>query len=621
VHSPPACATCKSAPGGLEASEVANFVALVDPDRDRRERFLEKIEPLLPLMDGLVTGRCEGNHFAALWAASPHAPVSHVADAAGAALVWGDAIPGPGPKRLDAASLRKIWGEGKGAVPAAFDGLHVALVHGHGGRMTVGADLLGIMPVYYCSRGDVLLAASSPELLRHHPACDTSFNPAGLAGILLMMHLVGRQTLWRGVRRLGAGNALRWNPGADPVEVVQYRVPATTRYFDLSFSSHVEVLDRALDSAVARHVTPETRPALLLSGGLDSRMLGGYMKRHAVEGRALTFGVPSDLEMQCAVAVARALGFEHRAAEIPFDDYPRYAGLEATWNHGAQGLGIIMGWGMCQHVRALSTRVVTGYLTDCVVGGAHVPETASRSGAISFDSVFGYHNRYGFTAPVLKSLLRRGVFRDVVDETIGSLREEYEGYSQFDSQRDWCFNLYHRQRFFIGGQAWRLSFGAWPAFPAADREVLDAAGGMPLATLGERRAEKELVREKFPALAELPLDRNGFNTEPLQPRLRYRIRQHLLKQIAPVGRVAHLRRKRVERRYYYRVFDINGPGWSAVRREAEPYRSRLSDLLDKSTLDALLPPPDVPLHCDDPIIDSAGPKTLLGLFLWAKDHL
>jgi hypothetical protein len=69
------------------------------------------------------------------------------------------------------------------------------------------------------------------------------------------------------------------------------------------------------------------------------------------------------------------------------------------------------------------------------------------------------------------------------------------------------------------------------------------------------------------------------------------------------------------------VFDINGPGWSAVRREAEPYRSRLSDLLDKSTLDALLPPPDVPLHCDDPIIDSAGPKTLLGLFLWAKDHL
>jgi hypothetical protein len=147
------------------------------------------------LMDGLVTGRCQGNHFAALWAASPHAPVSHVADAAGAALVWGDAIPGPGAGRLDAASLRKIWGEGKVAVPATFDGLHLALVHGPGNRLAVGADLLGIMPVYYCSQGGALLVGSSPALLRHHQACDTSFNPAGLVGMLLMMRLVGGGTL------------------------------------------------------------------------------------------------------------------------------------------------------------------------------------------------------------------------------------------------------------------------------------------------------------------------------------------------------------------------------------------------------------------------------------------
>lgn len=600
---------------------MANFVAIVDPNLDRRERFVRTIEPLLGVLKGLVTDRCGAGNFTAIWAASPQAPVSLVADAEGAAVIWGDAIPGPGPERLDAAGLRRTWSEGKPGPPTAFDGLHVALDYGPQGRLMVGADLLGIMPVYYYAQSDVILVGSSPELFRHHPAYSPSFNAAGMVGILLTMHLVGGQALWRGIHRLGAGNVVTWHRGLDPVEVLQYRVPVSTKHFDLSFSSHVEILNQALERAVARHVPRGTRPGLLLSGGLDSRMLGGYMKRQGVEARALTWGLPDDLEMQCAVAVARALGFEHRAAEIPFEEYPRYAEIDARWCHGAQGLATIMGWGMCPYVSAVASRVVTGISTDCVIGGALVPQTASPSGTISFGSVFGYHNRYGIPVPILKTLLRKEAFGDLVDETISALQRAYEGYAPLESQRDWCFELYNRQRFFTGGQAWRLSCGAWPVFPGVDREVLEAAGGMPLATLGERRAQKELICQEFPALAELPVDRNAYDTEPLRPRLRYRIQQQLLRRLAPVTRVMPFRERGGEHRYYYREFDINGPGWSAVRRAAEPYRGRLSDLMDPKVLEAILPPPGIPLRCSDLIIDSAGPKSLLGLFLWARDHM
>ena len=76
---------------------MANFVALVDPERDRREHFVRSVEPLLGVVEGLGTGRCGAGDFAAVWTASPRASVSHVTDASGAAVIWGDAIPGPVP--------------------------------------------------------------------------------------------------------------------------------------------------------------------------------------------------------------------------------------------------------------------------------------------------------------------------------------------------------------------------------------------------------------------------------------------------------------------------------------------------------------------------------------------
>ncbi len=75
-----------------------------------------------------------------------------------------------------------------------------------------------------------------------------------------------------------------------------------------------------------------------------------------------------------------------------------------------------------------------------------------------------------------------------------------------------------------------------------------------------------------------------------------------------------------ERRYYYRVCDINGPGWRAIRRQAEPHRERVLEVFNKEVLDTILPPPDVPLQLKDGIVDSSGLKSLLGFLLWSRDH-
>jgi asparagine synthase (glutamine-hydrolysing) len=546
-----------------------------------------------------------------------------VADSEGAAVLWGEAIPGPGPERIDAARLRDDWQGAKEDPPEAYDGFYAGVVENHQRGLIVGADLLGLFPVYYCAVGGAILIGSSPELFRHHAEFRMELNPAGLVGILLTNGLVGGQTLLKGVQRLSPGHLLVWRAGRGPREVRQYQIPASTRYFDLPFGAHVEILDEAVKAAIRRHVPGGKRHGLLLSGGLDSRLLGGYLKENGTETIALTLGLPTDIEMQCAIPVARALGFAHRTAEIASDSYAQDAPLCASWEHLAAGFNGVIWWGLRNDLRALESDVVSGIALDSALA-PHLlyGEGSAESRGASFGKVLGYYNRWGIGADLLKKLLRREVFKDLIPETIDQMQATYESYSDLDSQRAWSFQLHHRARLHTGSMAWHFSLGAWPVLPVLDRGLLAAAGGMPIATIAERRAENQLLCKRFPPLAALPLDRNTYDTKPLEPRIRYLLADYLSHKLRVFRRPLFGGRKQnVERRYYYRIYDFNSPGWVAVRKLAEPHRALTLDFFEKDFLQELLPGPDARLRFQDGIMDASGLKMLTGFFLWANDHV
>jgi len=602
---------------------MANFVTIVDPDAERRTRFIETVKPLLSLVEGLQVASCTIGDFCAIWASQEETPISQVADEAGAAVIWGDAISGAESERLDAARLRDLWRKDPALhLPPPLEGFHAAVAYHPGSGVVVGADLLGLFPVYYYTVGEVLLVGSSPELFRHHPAFRTGLDLAGLVGILLTMHSFDGRTLLQGVRRLAAGRLLVWRSGSPPQEVEQFTLPVSDRYFHLPFQAHVRLLHQALEAAAVRHAPPNGRYGLLLSGGLDSRMLAGYLRGDGVAPVALTLGLPTDIEVRCAIPVARTLGFEHHIVDVAFEQYPQYADLQARWEHMANGFNNIMNWGVYPYLRALAPRIVVGYLMDSIVGGSHIHWAYSPTdNTMSFERFFDRINRWGIRPGVLQRLLRREVFGDLVQETVARIREVYEGYADLESQRAWCFDLHHRQRFHVGGGTWALSFGAWPVLPAVDRQVLETVGAMPAATLADRHAQQELLCRRFPRLARLPLDRNAYDTEPLCPRLRHLLVRGLSRQLGLHRLHWSWERRNGERRYYYRLYDINGPGWVAVRRRAEPYRERVGHLFNQEVLTEILPGPDQPLQVRDGIIDASGAKSLLGFLLWSKDHL
>jgi asparagine synthase (glutamine-hydrolysing) len=598
---------------------VANIVLVLDRDVERRGAYMCAAADVIAPVSGLKVGTCGSGPVGVVWAASANAPVGSIADEAGGAVLWGDAIPGPGPQRWTVEDLRAEWGRPGVAKPC--DGFHAAAVWDASGEIRLGADILGVFPLYWWSDGEVLLAGTSAELFLKHPRFAARLDPEGLVGILLTNGLVAGRTLWRGVRRLGPGRMLRGRTETGLREEEQYELPLSTQYFDLPFGAHVELLGEAVRDAVKRHVPGGESYGMLLSGGLDSRMLAGYLRELLCDIDALTLGRSADFEMQCARLVAKAIGASHAAAQIDPNEYPMLADTVTRWEHMANGFSSVPDWGMCAPLGQLPRRTIMGYMADSIVGGSHISmayDNAKR--AMRFECLFDrLFLKWGLGPQVLKQLLPAEDFRSAVDPVIASMEKEY--FSQ-PSHQSWCLDLRTRQRMHVGITTWIASFGSWPVLPVLDRRLISVAAGLPAASLADRRLQKELVIARFPDLAALPLDRNSPDTRPLQPRLRHHLADFVRGRFNGYGnrgKGGNPRQDR-DRRFYYRLYDINGSGWRAVRRHAEPQRSQLQEICNPAALDALWPPADRSPQFADGISGSSGLKLMLGLALFSRDH-
>jgi asparagine synthase (glutamine-hydrolysing) len=596
---------------------VANFVLCIDADPERRRRFIEAAGARLPIVPGLISGTASSGDFSAAWAVAPRAPFAHVTDGPDMAIVSGEPFAEDG-QRLGARQLLESWSQSADAsLRADQEGYYAACVWLGGRGMIVGTDALGRFPIYYYELGGVLLIGSSPETFACHPAFRTSFNPAGLVGVLLMNVMFDGQAFLGGVKRLGPGHVLTWEPQTGVKETPTYRPPLTDRHRDLTFSQHVDILDEAMTAVVARHAPAGRSYALSLSGGLDSRLLAGYLHRAGRDVSALTLGARSDIDVQCAVAVARALGLPNRLRELDASRHVEYAKLTTTWEHCASGCSLVMQWGMVELLTDLPPHVVMGHSLDALIGMLR-----PSNPPLSFETYFARWNRWGLPPTLLQTLLRPDVFSGAVPETMDRMQRTYTSYSDVESRRAWTFGLYHRQRFYSASDQWRTTFTGWPVVPATDRVLVELGSGLPQATITNRRAQLELLRTQFPELAALPLDRNAWDATPPVPGLAWMLKQRLRSPVDRVRqRLARITRGSTERRRYYRLFDINSPGWVAIRQEAEPCRELAHAFFERKALAELLPPPDVPIQSADPIKDVSGIKNVLGFMLWARDHL
>lgn len=544
-----------------------------DPDPARREETLRAATSLVVLQGtSPVVHAIEGFSVAA-WM-RPHVPRTIAAGEDGLFIAIGD---------LEARERNGLpdcgWLDGADDYP---DGYFVAL-RIRNGALQLAVDKLGLMPLWYWHDGERLIATTHLGLLRTLAATPIAPDLRGLLSILVFGHPVGDATLWSPLKRLSPGRLLHLSPDGRLTLRDGFEIPQGETHPGL-LPELMEEVDACLSQGLRRALPEGAHCWIALSGGRDSRLLAGHAKAAGYDVRALTFGQKGEADLYCAQQVARTLGIPQvveplsEQASVPhLEDFVR-ATQASTGNPGADQRQL--GDRLLGH----ADRIVTGYLLDPVLGGSHMAwSTDLSTGQRGFPVLLRRLNRWGMPLDMLRGVLRSDG-RDQLEELLAACEETYLACGASDPQRVWHYDLRHRQRHYIGIIPKAFCDSAWPVIPAADRRLLALCASVQPALLANRRLQDEVLRQRWPGLARLPVDRATGDITPLTPSLRWELSTAIRK------RLPWPRRHVAGELYYARLLSVNSAGWKALRAQARATGvDAWPDAFDRDRLRALLP--------------------------------
>jgi len=596
---------------------MAHVAILVADDPIHHDRFAAAVSGLFAL-PGAVAGAVRQGPLACLWACGPTAPVDLHRDGDTVALLVGYAIDAAG-RRMTARDLAHDW-LGPSGRPRAYDGYHMGLAFAPDRGLVVGIDPLGMFPLYHAALegpGAGVVAATTPEAIARHPAVVPRIDRAALAGVLLVHGPLADRPLLAGCRRLATGHALCHRPGRPPAEVEVYRPTSEPPPPGESAAAAVARIDHELTAAFRRHRPAAEPTSLLLSGGLDSRLVACILADEGVPTTALVLGQERDFEVVAGGAVARRLGMplEVVSTEDHDDDFADRVRRDVGFSHLS---GVPNGDDLAEGLaRATATGrwFWSGLAFDWVVEPVSAVDGRDRrSGAWRFELLLAYLNRWGVSVDRLPGLLGddgAALVHDAVARLRAGCHDHPDGPLAGGCRVRWN----HRSRNHLATVLHRTTWHCWPLVPTLDRRVVEAIAGLAVERVADRSLEIALLAARRPELGDIPRDANSFvfrsvagGGDPL----------------GLLGRLATSARKRAARWYwrglrghdprrYARLFDVDHPRWRNTRHAAEPLRPRLHGILAPREVDRILPPAARRAALRDPINGGGAIRLLLGL--------
>ena len=178
-------------------------------------------------------------------------------------------------------------------------------------------DRVGVKPLYWSLRNNVLLFGSELKALMAHPTWHGKLNREAVAAFVRHSYIPGPNTIFSGVHKLTPGSILTLKPGAAP-RIASYwslldsleskRAPA------MDPTSAIEQLDALLRDSVKRRMISDVPLGAFLSGGIDSSTVVALMQAQSsrkVRTFSIGFHEQGYDEAKYAKAVAAHLGTDH----------------------------------------------------------------------------------------------------------------------------------------------------------------------------------------------------------------------------------------------------------------------------------------------------------------------
>ena len=232
----------------------------------------------------------------------------------------------------DTEVLLHLYAERGAEMVHALRGMYAFAIWDAGDKtLFLARDPFGIKPLYYADDGATLRFASQVKALLEGGEVDTTPEPAGAVGFLVLGSVPEPYTLYKGIKSLPSGSYLRASRSG---------TASITRFFDVgdefrraesasndAVADSREILKDALADSVRHHLVADVPVGVFLSAGLDSTTIAGLasaQERSTLKAVTLGFrefeGTVQD-EVPIAATVARQFGFTHEAHWITRPDF------------------------------------------------------------------------------------------------------------------------------------------------------------------------------------------------------------------------------------------------------------------------------------------------------------
>jgi asparagine synthase (glutamine-hydrolysing) len=475
-------------------SLTAYLCRRTDGEGERHRRRSEELTGALPSRS-LTT---------ASWVAHVQvSPASAVVDAAGVGLVLhGETYDDGADPGLAIASS---WSAQGNSAVTGLTGSYALLVADRArDDLSVVTDRLGSRRLFCSALDGATLISSS---LAPHRQLRRTPDPTGVASYLVNGRAYGGRTVLEGVRLLEGATVHRltdrglvstpyWQVRFDPTDAPEHELRGE--------------LSERLAAAVERCLFDRPTPFLALSGGKDSRGVGGELRWSAgledVECFSFVRGAPRPgCDEQVAAEIARLLGYRHRLVQSYHGDLVGLLLDNARLGEGNTNLvHEVAGWAaMAERFDAVERPVALN--GDTLLGWDDVP---LRSPQDVLDALF-IHGMDA--APLLREVLPGRAYRDMAEGVEADRDAISARCADIGDLHDAADLLNIEQRLPHVILPWREAVpGRMAAVrrPMLDNDLLDFVTTLPTELRRGKRLYRRMLAAKYPTLSRIPLARD-----------------------------------------------------------------------------------------------------------------
>lgn len=384
-------------------------------------------------------------------------------------------------------------------------------------RLTVLNDRLGLKRLNYWYGHQAFAFASEVKSLAVIPEVSRATDEQALSELLIFGHLQDDRTLLRDVKLMWPACHLTWQHGKLSME----------SYWRFSFRQGPALNDlgRTVDeyayhvrNAVKRRMNGNERCGLFLSGGYDSRVLAGFIRRVSPSGVISTYttGHGHDHDSRYAGQIAKAIGSEHHSVEVP-RTYLQDFICDYAWILD----GAVTGDGCHRGVLNPFTEeedmpFFNGFLGDVLSGGKPLDDLRHVTDFKELVSAGMERYGQGFDRAVIERILENRVYNGIAGLAQAAFAQTVRDADvDFPADRVVCAELMQRER--MGNPRIQVEYSnasCQMTAPFTDRYFIDFALRLPVNFRLERRAYVQMICREFPKLGQVPKSGDGL---PLTP--------------------------------------------------------------------------------------------------------